>query len=183
MAATQGVGAAKAILLAALRKLNQELTQKVGDGRENFEAMKFDRLNEFLNFDCKVGIANVAPFLSYVQCLKAAGVKTRAELEHMWKGWYHDEKVRECVEELLSLEESIQELFDDIDVVLQKAEDQLPSRMSPRWVISYQPICLSLIAAQERWSNLRMFGSSPSLHFLMPSSFTSEIHVTSIWRT
>ena len=125
MAATQGVGAAKAILLAALRKLNQELTQKVGDGRENFEAMKFDRLNEFLNFDCKVGIANVAPFLSYVQCLKAAGVKTRAELEHMWKGWYHDEEVKECVEELLSLEESIQELFDDIDVVLQKAEDQL----------------------------------------------------------
>ena len=125
MAAIQGVGAAKVILLSALRKLNQELTKKVGDGRENFEAMKFDRLNEFLNFDSKVGIANVEPFLSYVQCLKAAGVKTRAELEQMWKGWYHDKEVQECVEELLNLEESIQELFDDIDVEVQKAEDQL----------------------------------------------------------
>ena len=30
------------------------------------------------------------------------------------------------MEELLSLEESLDKLFDDIDVALQKAEDQLP---------------------------------------------------------
>ena len=125
MATTVDGGAVKAVLLSALRKLNQELTKKVGDGRENFEMMKFDRLDEFLKIDCKVGIVNLWPMFSYVQCLKAVGAKTRAELEHMWKGWYHDEEVRECVEELLSLEESLQELFDDIDVVLQKAEDQL----------------------------------------------------------
>jgi len=38
---------------------------------------------------------------------------------------YHDEEVRECVEELLSLEKNLQELYDDIDVEIQKTEDQL----------------------------------------------------------
>ena len=47
--ATIKVGiAAKTVLLPALRKMNQELTKRVGDGRENFEAMKFDRLDKFL---------------------------------------------------------------------------------------------------------------------------------------
>ena len=124
MATTIDGGAVKAVLLSALQKLNQELTKKVGDGRENFEKMKFDRLDEFLNNDCKVGIVNVAPIFSYVQCLKTVGAKTRAELEEMWKG-SHDEEVRECVEELLSLEESLQGLYDDIDVELQIKEDQL----------------------------------------------------------
>ena len=125
MAATQAGGAANTVLLSALRKLNQELSKRASDGRKNFEAMKFDRLNEFLTFDCEVGIISVAPLFSYVQCLKAVGAKTRAELEEMWKRWYHDEEVRECVEELLDLETSIQELFNDIDVEVQKAEDQL----------------------------------------------------------
>ena len=125
MATTIDGGAVKAVLLSALQKLNQELTKKVGDGRENFDRMKFDRLDEFLNNDCKVGIVNVVPVFSYVQCLKAVGAKTRAELEEMWKQWYHDEEVRECVEELLSLEENLNKLFDDIDVELQKAEDQI----------------------------------------------------------
>ena len=124
MATTIDGDVVKAVLLSALQKLNQELTKKVGDGRENFEKMKFDRLDEFLNNDCKVGIVNVAPIFSYVECLKTVGAKTRAELEEMWKG-SHDEEVRESVEELLSLEESLQELFDDIDVELQIKEDQL----------------------------------------------------------
>ena len=72
-----------------------------------------------------VGMFTVQPFLIYVDCLKAVGAKTQAELEEMWKGCYHDEEVRESVEELLSLEESLQELYDDIDVEIQKAEDQL----------------------------------------------------------
>ena len=127
MAATQAGGATNTVfkILSALRKLNQELSKRASDGRKNFEAMKFDRLNEFLTFDCEVGIINVAPLFSYVQCLKAVGAKTRAELEEMWKRWYHDEEVRECVEELLDLETSIQELFNDIDVEVQKVEDQL----------------------------------------------------------
>ena len=124
--ATIKVGiAGKTVLLPALRKMNQELTKRVGNGRENFEAMKFDRLDEFLRVDCKVGIFTVLPVFSYVQCLKAVGASTRAELEEMWKECYHDKEVRKCVEEFFGLEESLQELFDDIDVEVQKAEDQL----------------------------------------------------------
>ena len=112
-------------LLPALRKLNLELTKKVSDGRKSFEAMKFDRLDEFLNSDCKMGLRVLFPVYSYVQCMNTVGVKTRAELEEMWKGCYHDDRVRECVDELLGLEESIQELYEDIDVELQKAENRL----------------------------------------------------------
>ena len=125
MTTTIDGGAVKAVLLSALRNLNQELTKKVGDGRENFEKMKFDRLDEFLNVDCKTGISTLFPVSNYVQCMKAVDVKTRAELEEMWKGCYHDEEVRESVEEVLGLEESLQELYDDIDVELQKGEDQI----------------------------------------------------------
>ena len=122
---TDACASVKTALLLALQKLNQELTKTVGDGRKSFEAMKLDRLDEFLNVDCKVGMIALYPVFDYVQCMKDVGVKTWAELEQMWKGCYHDEEVRKHVEELLGLEESLQELFDDIDVEIQKAEDQL----------------------------------------------------------
>ena len=126
MATTKDVtGVAKAVMLPALRKLNQELTKMIEGGKVNFHAMRSDRLEEFLKVDCEVGLMELEPSLNYVDCLKAVGVKTRAELEEMWKSCYHDKEVRECVEELLSLEESLQELYDDIDVEIQKAEDRL----------------------------------------------------------
>ena len=81
-------------ILPALRKMDQELKKKVGNERENFEAMKFDHLDEFLCVDYKV---TVLPLFSYVQCLKAVRASTHAQLEEMWKGCYHDEEVRECV--------------------------------------------------------------------------------------
>ena len=52
-------------------------------------------------------------------------MKTRAELEELWKGCFHDQEVRACVEEILSFEESLQELYDEIDMEVAKAEDQL----------------------------------------------------------
>ena len=113
-------GGVKAMMLPALRKLKQELTKMVQDGKVNFH-----HLEEFLNVDCEVGLIVLRPMSNYLYCLKAVGVKTRAELEEMWKGCYHDKEVRECVEELLSLEESLQELYDDIDVEIQKVEDRL----------------------------------------------------------
>ena len=126
MATTKdATGGAKAVMLPALRKLNQELTEMIEDGKVNFHAMKSDRLEEFLKVDCEVGLIALQPTLNYLDCLKAVGVKTRAELEEMWKGCYHDKEVRECVEELLSLEESLQELYDDIDAEIQKVEDRL----------------------------------------------------------
>ena len=126
MATTNNVdGTVKAALLPALQKLNKELTELVDNGRKNFEAMRSDRLEEFLNVDCKVGMDSLTPMLLYVYCLQEVGVKTRAELEELWKGCYHDEEVRECVEEILSYEEHLQELYDDIDAEVVKVEDQL----------------------------------------------------------
>ena len=122
MATTKDGGEIKAVLLSALKKLNEELTKMVKDGRESFH--KVD-LKTFLKVELGVGMDAIIPLLIYVDCLKAVGTKTRAELEEAWKGCYHHEEVRECVEELLSLEESLQEFYDDIDVEIQKAEDQL----------------------------------------------------------
>jgi len=75
MAATQAGDATRTVLLSALRKLNQELIKKVGDGRKNFESMKFDRLDEFLNVDFKTGMRPLFPMSNYVQCMKAVDVK------------------------------------------------------------------------------------------------------------
>jgi len=125
MATTKDGGTVKAVLLPALQKLNEELTKLVENGRKNFEAMKSDRLDEFLNVDCKVGMISLRPMLLYVYCMKEVGVKTRAELEELWKGCFHDQEVRECVEEILSFEERLQELYDEIDMEVAKAEDQL----------------------------------------------------------
>ena len=150
MAATKhATGGVKAVMLPALRRLNQELAKIVEDGRVNFQAMRSDRLEEFLNVDCKVGLIALRPMSNYVCCLKAVGVKTRAELEEMWKESYHDEEVRECVEELLSFEESLQELYDDIDVEIQKAEDRLAFQNITK-VSDQLPEDLALVKCRSR---------------------------------
>ena len=120
-------GAIKAVLLPALRKLNEELTKMVEDGRESLPGIRsnVNCLEDFLKVEWDVGLFALQPFFIYVDCLKAVGVKTRAELEEMWRGCYHDKEVRDSVEELLSLEESLQAFYDNVDVEIQKAEDQL----------------------------------------------------------
>ena len=125
MATAKIGGASKAVLLPALRKLEWELTKMAEDGRKNFEIMRSDSLEEFVNVDCEIGLLAVRPIDQYIDCIEEAGVKTRAELEELWKGCYHDEEVRECVEDILSMEESLQELYDEIDGEIQKAEDRL----------------------------------------------------------
>ena len=125
MATTNNGDTVKAVLLPALQELNRELAKLVENGRKNFEAMESDRLDEFLNVDCEVGYRSIFPALLYIDCLKKVGVKTWAGLVEMWKGYYHDDEVRVRVEELSSLENSLQELYDEIDGELQKTEDQL----------------------------------------------------------
>jgi len=125
MATTNDGNTVKTVLLPALQELNQELAKMVENGGKKFETMKSDRLDEFLNVDCEVGFRSIIPVFLYVDCLKKVGVKTWSDLVEMWKGCYHDEEVRVCVEEFSSLEKSLQELYDEIDGELQRAEDQL----------------------------------------------------------
>ena len=125
MATTNDGDTVKTVLLPALQELNQELAKLVENGRKNFEAMKSDRLDEILNVDCEVGFRSILPVFLYVDSLKRVGVKTWSGLVEMWKGCYHNEEVKVRVEEFLSLEKSLQELYDEIDGELQRAEDQL----------------------------------------------------------
>jgi len=76
MATTKDGGTVKAVLLPALQKLNEELTKLVENIRKNFEAMRSDRLDEFMNVDCKVGLFHSCPMLLYLYCMKEVGVKT-----------------------------------------------------------------------------------------------------------
>jgi len=64
--------------------------------------MKYDHLDEYVKADCEAGSFTLRPMSLYCICMKEVGVKTRAELEELWKGCYHYEEVRECVEEFLS---------------------------------------------------------------------------------
>ena len=168
MAATNDGGTVKAVLLPALQKLNRELKRMLENGRKNFEAMKSDRLAEFLNVDCEIGLRAIVPVLLYVACMKEAGVKTWAELEELWKGCYYDEEVRETVEEFLNLEESLQELYDEIDGELQKAENRLAFDNVTK-VGGLLPADLSLTECKSgEVVHLKTSGSSRSSHSLFP---------------
>ena len=147
MATTECGSTVKAVLLPALKKLIRGLTVMVEDGRENFRTMRSERLEEYVNADCKVGLLAIQPIDEYIDCLEETGVKTREELEELWKGCYHDEEVRECVEEILSLEESFQELYDEIDGEIQKAEDGLAVQVTR--VHDLLPADLSLIECKS----------------------------------
>ena len=171
MATTKDGGTVKAVLLPALQKLNEELTKLVENIRKNFEAMRSDRLDEFMNVDCKVGLFHSCPMLLYLYCMKEVGVKTRAELEELWKECYHHEEVRECVEEFLSLEESLQELYDEIDEELAKAEDQLALDNVTK-VGEHLPADLSLIECKSgEVVHLKSFWKKSEFTLFVPLKF------------
>jgi len=160
------------VLLPALQELNQELAKLVENGRKNFEAMKSDCLDEFLNVDSEVGFRSILPVFLYVDCLKRVGVKTWAGLVEMWKGWYHDE-VRVCVEEFLSLEKGLQELYDEIDGELQRAEYQLAFHSITK-VGELLPAELSLLECKSGEAiHLKTFWKQSKFTLFVPLKFYS----------
>ena len=161
MASSAG-GTVKAMLLLALQKANKELTKMVEEGRKNFDAMKYDHLDEYVKADSEAGLFALRPNSLYCNCMKEVGVKTRAELEELWKECYHHDEARECVEEFLSLEESLQELYDEVDVEIQKGEDQvhnvnkvgeqLPAEISLTECKSGKLVCLENVWKQSKFT-------------------------------
>jgi len=105
--------------------------------------MRSERLEEYVEAGCEVGLLAIQPIVEYIDCLEETGVKTREEPEELWKGCYHNEEVRECVGEILSLEESFQELYDEIDGEIQKAADGLTVQVTK--VHDLLPADLSLL--------------------------------------
>jgi len=171
MATANDGDTAKTVLLSALQELNRKLAKLVENGRKNFEAMKSDRLDEFLNVDCEVGFPSLFPGFLYVDCLKKVGVKTWSGLVEMWKGCYHDEEVRVRVEELSSLEKRLQELYDEIDEELQKAEDQLAFRSITK-VGELLPEELSLLECKSGEAiHLKTFWKQSKFTLFVPLKF------------
>ena len=116
-------GDEKALLLSFLGKLTDGLNKVVEEGRKSF---KESGLNEYLSFENPSGIRCLfRPMPMYVECMKAVGVRTRSELEGVWKGCFSDGQVQESVDDLLSAEERYEEFVAEVDQALKKKEDVL----------------------------------------------------------
>ena len=120
----EGESEGKPQLLASLAKLTSAVESATVQARTKFRQAV--DIEDFLRLGNKKGISMVyggtMPF--YAECFIANGVATRKELERLWGGLFHDEEVRETVEELLEVEEAFEELMADFDRELQKLEDQ-----------------------------------------------------------
>ena len=86
------------------------------------------------------------------------------------------------MEEFLSLEESLRELYDEIDGELAKAEDQLALDNVTK-VGEHLPADLSLTECKsEEVVYLKSLWKKSELHSLFLSSFTFEVHEMYMWR-
>lgn len=145
-------GGEKSLLLSSLGKLTEGINKVVEEGRR---AYKEAGLDGYLSFETPKGVRCLfQPVSLYVDCMKAVNVGTRAELEHLWKGYYSDEAVQESVEELLGAEESYEEFVAEVDQDLQKSGDklalpdvvtvgkQLPTELSLTEAKSGDTVCL-----------------------------------------
>ena len=121
--ASSSDGDKKTLLVSAVRKLAAGLARKVEDVRKKYNPSEMDW---FLNSDSRSdGVMGIYPVGLYLDCLESVGVKTRAQLEEVWKELYKAEEVRECVEELLSAEENFDNFVEEVDKDLQSYEDSL----------------------------------------------------------
>ena len=145
-------GGEKSLLLSSLGKLTEGINKVVEEGRR---AYKEAGLDEYLRFETPKGVRCLfQPVPLYVDCMKAVNVRTRAELEHLWRGYYSDHAVQESVEELLGAEESYEEFVAEVDQDLQKSGDklalpdvvtvgkQLPTELSLTEAKSGDTVCL-----------------------------------------
>ena len=112
-------------LVASLAKTTRTWHSVLEQVRADFK--QSSDINEFLrkDKDRPVTVIYKRMVAAYTECMLANGVATRKELEQLWGGLFHDEEVRETVEELLEAEQSYAELSAEADRELQKYEDQV----------------------------------------------------------
>ena len=76
-------GDEKALLLSSLEKLTDGLNKVIEEGRKSY---KESGLDKYLSFENPNGIRCLfRPMPMYVECMRAVGVRTRSELEGVWK--------------------------------------------------------------------------------------------------
>ena len=103
-----------------MKKLTEVVEQTVEEGRKRYEPWT---VLEYISLANKDGIRQMfRPMPAYAECMLGLGVKSRTGLEQLWMGLYRDSEVRECVDELLSAEESYEEFIAEVEEKLQKEE-------------------------------------------------------------
>ena len=135
----------KDVLVSALRQLTRSFTHMVEDGKNSFERLAMD---QFMSSDCEDGILAVYPVYLYAECMEAVGVQSREGLEKLWGRYYTEEAVRDCVEELLSVEEAYERFMADSDKALQRYEDEIAVSKAST-VGDHLPSDLSLLDARS----------------------------------
>lgn len=112
-------------LVAAVGKLSASLKKMVEDGRENFR--RHGDINDFVRSHGKgdlYGLLTLYPVQLYASCFKSLGIQSRKELESLWSSFFVKKEVQDSVEELLSAEESYEDLIEELDRVLAEYEEK-----------------------------------------------------------
>ena len=112
-------------LVSAVAALTRDLEQVVEEGRKNFKSCT--DINKFVLSHGEGephGLYDIYPVQLYAQCFRSAGVSTRKELEEIWSRHFSESDVRECVEDLLSAEDSYRLLIKEIETKMQRYEEK-----------------------------------------------------------
>jgi hypothetical protein len=134
---------ARSLLISSVSALSEKIESVVSRVRENFRASS--DLYEFIKLGNKNGVTGLyAVSHGYSDCMKAVGVRTRAELEQLWRRYYSDEQVRDAVEALLEGEGAFTQFLEEVERELIPLEDK-GATQSPAAVGKVLPEDLALL--------------------------------------
>lgn len=113
----------RSVLISSVSTLSEKIECVVSQVRENFKAST--DLYDFIKLGNRNGISALfAVSHAYSDCMKAMGVRTKAEMEQLWGKHYSDVLVRDTVEALLDGEESFTEFLAEVERELIPCEDE-----------------------------------------------------------
>ncbi len=113
-------------LISAISELSNSLHRMIEEGWKDYQESK--DINDFTRSrgpDQLHGLLRIYPVQQYAQCFKAAGVRSKAELETAWNQFPEDKRVQDCVENLLAAEDSYVELIEKLDKIMNDHEEEM----------------------------------------------------------
>ena len=117
----------RSALVSSLSDLGEKITNIVSKVQDNFRAST--DLYEFIRLGNKNGItALFGVSHAYSDCMKTLGVRTKAELEQLWKKCYREAEVRDAVEMVLEGEQAFAEFVAEVEKELIPYEDKSISK-------------------------------------------------------
>lgn len=110
-------------LSSSVSTLGEKIKSVVSHVRENFKAST--DLYDFIKVSNRNGISVLYVVShAYSDCMEAAGVRTKAELQQLCRQHYSDVKVKVAVETLLEGEKSFTEFLVEVERELIRLEDE-----------------------------------------------------------